>query len=62
MVLNGQRMVDEECETWKYEQIFFAQDVHFTNRTFAFIKISTLDNLKNTNIQWCQATEYNIEI
>ena len=28
-----------ECETWKNEHIFLAQDVHFYNKTFAFVKI-----------------------
>ena len=49
-----------ECETWKNEHIFLAQDVHFYNKTFAFVKIDTSEQL-NINTQ-CQPTEYDIEV
>ena len=49
-----------ECETWKNEHIFLAQDVHFYNKIFAFVKIDTSEQL-NINTQ-CQPTEYDIEV
>ena len=42
--------LDIECETWQNEHIFFANDVHYYNMTFLFVKINSLDDL-NINIQ-----------
>ena len=47
------------CKKWERKHIYFAEDVHYFNKSFAFVKIDTLDELK---IDFeCQPTEYNIE-
>jgi hypothetical protein len=48
-----------ECEKWKNDHIFFAEDLHFLNMSFAFVKIDDLDDLNITNK--CQPSEYKIE-
>ncbi len=50
---------DLECEKWKNDHIFLAEDFHFKNMSFAFVKI---DKLKDLNIRNnCKPSEYNIE-
>jgi hypothetical protein len=51
---------DIECQNWKEKHLYFAQDVHYYNVTFAFVKIDTLDDL-NINMK-CPPQEYNIQI
>jgi len=50
---------DLECEKWKNDHIFLAEDFHFKNMSFAFVKIDNVDDLNITNN--CQPSEYNIE-
>jgi hypothetical protein len=45
------------CETWTNEHVYFAEDVHFFNQTFAFVKIDSIDDLNIT--AECSAREFN---
>ena len=48
------------CQNWIDKNLYLAQDVHYYNVTFAFVKIDTLDDLNTTTTQ-CSPYEYNIE-
>jgi hypothetical protein len=49
---------DLECETWQNEHIFFVKDVHYDNMTFLFVKINSLDDLKNITLHQCPPIIY----
>ena len=49
-----------ECENWKNDHIFLAEDVHYYNIKFAFVQIETLDDL-NISVE-CQPSEYYIKL
>ena len=49
---------DSECENWKQNHVFFAKDLHYFNKTFAFVKIASLNDFNITN--QCPPKEYNI--
>jgi hypothetical protein len=50
----------DECKKWKDKYIYFAKDVHFSNQTFPFVKIDTLNDLNVTTA--CSPTDYSIII
>jgi hypothetical protein len=50
---------DLECEKWKNDHVILAEDLHFKNMSFAFVKIDQVDDLNISNK--CQPSEYNIE-
>jgi hypothetical protein len=47
------------CTDWTCKHVVLANDVHYYNVTFAFVKIDTLDDLNITTE--CSSSEYNIE-
>jgi hypothetical protein len=50
--------IGDECNIWKDKYVYFAKDVHFSNQTFPFVKIDTLNDL-NVTIA-CSPTDYSI--
>jgi hypothetical protein len=48
----------DECEYWIQRHVFIAEDVHFYNKTFPFVKIDTLSDL-NISTR-CRALEFKI--
>jgi hypothetical protein len=48
-----------DCEAWTKKHIVLANDVHYYNVTFPFVKIDTLDDL-NISTR-CSPCEYKIE-
>jgi hypothetical protein len=51
--------IDSNCSDWTEKHVVLAQDVHFFNVTFAFVKVDTLNDLNIT--AQCSPYEYNIE-
>jgi len=51
--------VDDECNNWTKKNIYIADDVHFCNLTFPFVKIDTLAELNITT--QCPPLQYKIE-
>ena len=49
----------DECENWVNKHVYIAEDVHFVNMTFPFIKIDNLNELNVTT--QCSPRGYNIE-
>jgi hypothetical protein len=48
------------CEIWTNEHVYFAEDVHFFNQTFPFVKIDSIDDLVVTTD--CPPREFNQSI
>jgi hypothetical protein len=49
---------DDECVIWTKKNIYIADDVHFNNLTFPFVKIDSLTDLNITTL--CSPLQYNI--
>jgi len=48
----------DECERWAQKHVYFAEDVHFYNKTFPFVKIDSFGDLNVTT--QCSPRDYDV--